>query len=86
MKPRFFPLFVSIAGLVGCGASDVWVDTTSGTCLESQIEEMKTRPELFVEMGTRTCTEAGLSGFAGDFRCAGSAEQGTLKLQAKCER
>ena len=86
MRARLFPLVATLAGWVGCGASETWVDTTSGTCLESQIEETRQNPELFAEVGTRTCTEAGAGDFAGEFRCAGSEEQGTRKLQVKCSR
>lgn len=86
MNPRFFLLIAGIAGWIGCGPSDVWVDTTSGTCLESQIEEMRATPDVYAEVGTRTCSEAGLKGFAGEFRCRGSEEEGTRRMQARCGR
>ncbi|MGH9897127.1 MAG: hypothetical protein ACREA0_35065, partial [bacterium] len=60
-------------------------DTTSGTCLESQIEETRQHPELFAEVGTQTCQGKGIGNFAGEFRCTGSTEDGTRRLQAKCE-
>jgi predicted NBD/HSP70 family sugar kinase len=49
MKTKFFALVVSVAGWIGCGERGTWVDTTSGTCLESQIEETRQHPELFKE-------------------------------------
>jgi hypothetical protein len=61
------------------------VDTTSGTCLESQIEETRQSPELFVEVGTQTCQGKAMGAFLGEFRCAGSEEDGTRRLQVKCE-
>jgi hypothetical protein len=85
MMPKFFAFAVGLVGMAGCGGGDTWVDTTSGSCLESQIEETRQHPELFVEMGTQTCQGKAMGGFAGEFRCAGSAEDGTLRLQVKCE-
>ena len=75
----------ALVGLVGCGSGGTWVDTTSGDCTEAQIEETRQQPELFVEMGTQTCQGKAMGGFAGEFRCTGSEEDGTRKLQVKCE-
>lgn len=85
MRIKAFALVVSVAGWVGCGQGGTWVDTTSGDCTESQIEETRQRPELFAEVGTRTCQGQAMGAFAGEFRCAGSTEDGTRRLQVKCE-
>lgn len=66
------------------GSGERWVNTTSGTCDDSQIEEIKQNPEPYVAVGTTTCQGNGAGAFAGEFRCAGSEEDGTRTLQAKC--
>jgi hypothetical protein len=86
MDPRRCVLAVIIAGLVGCGSSDTWVDTLSGDCTEEQLAEMKANPEPYAEMGTRVCTNTNAGEFAGEFRCTGSTEDGTRKMEAKCKR
>ncbi len=81
-----FVVCVGIAfGLAGCGQGGTWVDTSSGDCLESQIEETRQQPQLFAPVGQKACAEAKAGDFAGEFRCTGSTEDGTRKLQAKCE-
>ena len=86
MSARRYVRGVIIAGLVGCGSSDTWVDTLSGDCTDAQIEETRNNPELFAEVGVRVCTSTGAGEFAGDFRCTGSTEDGTRKLEARCKR
>jgi hypothetical protein len=71
--------------VAGCGSEGTWVDTTSGDCQESQIEETRQNPALYAEVGDRTCQGQAMGAFLGEFRCAGSEEDGTLRLQVKCE-
>jgi len=85
MRARFFSFVVGGFVLAGCGSGGTWVDTTSGDCQESQIEETRQHPELFEPVGTQTCQGQAMGRFLGEFRCAGSADDGTLRLQAKCE-
>jgi hypothetical protein len=73
------------AALAACGSSDRWVDTLSGNCTEAQIEETRQNPEMFAPVGVRVCTETGAGEFAGEFRCTGSTEDGTRKMEAKCK-
>jgi hypothetical protein len=86
MRAQFFAVVVSGVVLAGCGGGGEWVDTPSGDCQESQIEEAKQRPELYEEMGNRTCRGKAMGKFLGEFRCAGSEEDGTRRLQLLCER
>lgn len=86
MNPRHCVLALIIAVLVGCGSSDTWVDTLSGDCTDAQIEETRTNPEPFAQVGARVCTETGAGEFAGEFRCTGSTADGTRKLEARCKR
>jgi hypothetical protein len=86
MNARRFALGLIIAGLVGCGSSDVWVDTLSGDCTDAQIEETRSNPQPFAEVGARVCSSTGAGEFAGEFRCAGSTADGTRKLEAKCRK
>lgn len=84
MNARYFVSSVVIAVLTGCGSSDRWVDTLSGDCTDAQIEETRQNPELFAQVGVRVCTETGAGEFAGEFRCTGSTEDGTRKMEVRC--
>ncbi len=83
MKPKLVALLTITAALSGCGGT--WIDTSAGTCTNEQIEEASKNPEMFNAMGNSACQEKGKGEFMGDFRCTGSEENGTRKLQAKCK-
>lgn len=85
MTTRRYVLAVIVGALAACGSSDRWVDTLSGDCTEAQIEETRQNPEPFAQVGIRVCTETGAGEFAGEFRCTGSTEDGTRKMEVRCK-
>jgi hypothetical protein len=84
MPARRFVVGVMMTGLLGCGSSDRWVDTLSGDCTDEQIQETRDNPALFEQVGVRVCTSTGAGEFAGEFRCTGSTEDGTRKMEVRC--
>jgi hypothetical protein len=86
MSPRYFLLSVIVvaSSTTACGSNDRWVDTLSGDCTDAQIEETKQNPELFAQVGERVCSSTGAGRFAGEFRCSGSTEDGTRKMEVRC--
>jgi hypothetical protein len=84
MRLQHFALVTFTAALSGCGGA--WVDTSAGTCTDEQIQELRSdrAREMVQEMGSRTCQEQGKGAFIPDFRCTGSTENGTRRLQVKC--
>jgi hypothetical protein len=85
MKAQFFALVVGGVVLAGCGSGGTWVDTPSGDCTDAQIEEAKQNLAQYQEMGNRTCQGKAMGKFLGEFRCAGSTDDGTRRLQLLCE-
>jgi hypothetical protein len=81
---RYVLGMITVVALTACGSNEVWVDTLSGDCTEEQIEETRNNPEPFAQVGVRVCTETGAGEFLGEFRCTGSTEDGTRKMEVKC--
>lgn len=85
MRAQFFAVAVGVVVLAGCGSGGEWVDTPAGDCTEAQIEEAKQNLGQYQEMGDRTCQGKAMGKFLGEFRCAGSTDDGTRRLQLLCE-
>ncbi len=84
MISRRYVLGLVVVALAACGSSDRWVDTLSGDCDDAQIAELKQNAALAAEVGVRVCTDTKAGEFAGEFRCTGSTEDGTRKMEVRC--